>query len=64
MRGGSRRCVCVGSRKRKSCVAEEGKRSEAGAVRGAAAAAVGPGGVRGQRQRQSHQKLQAKGKIV
>lgn len=55
----------MGNRKRKSCVADEGKRSEAGAVRGAAAAAaVGPGGVRGQRQRQSHQKLQAKGKIV
>lgn len=53
----------MGSRKRKRAVQQQGKRREAGTVTGAAAA-VGPGGVRGQRQRQSHQKLQAKGKIV
>lgn len=55
--------ACVGSRKRKRAVQQQGKRRGAGAVTGAATA-VGPGGVRGQRQRQSHQKLQAKGKIV
>lgn len=61
MRGGSRRRVCGVGRGR--AVQQQGKRREAGTVTGAAAA-VGPGGVRGQRQRQSHQKLQAKGKIV
>lgn len=60
MRGGSKRCVWGVGRGRELC----SSKGRGGAVTGAAAAAVGPGGVRGQRQRQSHQKLQAKGKIV
>lgn len=59
MRGGSRRRVWGVGRGRELC----SSKGRGGEVTGAAAA-VGPGGVRGQRQRQSHQKLQAKGKIV